>query len=101
MERVMEEQCEFMDSQTKTIIIGTPLLWLAYYRAAGGVVSSALVKQAATLFQAHHLAVLPDDSHDTNTSEGINVMCATWAAIHGIDGANLPLLTTVEDFLAS
>ena len=100
MERVMGEQREFMDSRPKTIIIGTPLLWLAYYRAAGGVVSSALVRQAASLFAAHHLAVLPDDSHDTSASKGVKVMCATWAAIHDIDGGDMPSLTTIEDFLA-
>ncbi len=100
MELAMEEQRKFMDSQPKTIIIGTPLLWLAYYRSAGGVVSSALVRQAASLFSTHHLAVLPDDSPD-NTSMRVKEMCATWSAIHDIDDASLPLLTTIEDFLAS
>lgn len=100
MERIMEEQRQLLESQPRTIIIGIPLLWLAHYRAAGGVCREAIVRRAADLFAAHQLAVLPADSPDTSTVDGIKWMCATWGTIHDIDDANLPPLMTIEDFLA-
>lgn len=98
MERVIGEQREFMNSQPKTIIIGIPLLWLAHYRAAGGSVSSKLVRDAADLFAFHSLIALPSDT--ASPSDKIKTMCATWTVINSIDDTNLPPLITIEDFLA-
>lgn len=101
MGQVIDSQREFIASSSRTVIIGTPLLWLAHYRAAKGVVSSALAKKATDLFLAHDLAALPGDTDDASSSpEGVKAMCATWAFIAGVDQNSLPQMVAIEDFLA-